>query len=187
MFEEKLNDKKLLNLMFFNSQKAMTILMDTYTGYVTTIVRGRLRTSEEDIEECVADVFIEFYKSYRNLDLKRGSIKAYLATIAHRRAIDKFRKSAAICSQITQEETDIEAITGDYSLNPEYLAIESEEQQMILNLVKELGEPDSIIIFRRYYLMEPVSDIAKALDMKSNTVSKRISRALETLKERMEK
>lgn len=187
MFDEKSNDSKLLRLMIFNPQKAMTELMDTYTGYVTTIVRGRLRSSEEDIEECVADVFIDFYKNYRSIDIKNSSIKSYLATIAHRRAIDKFRKTSAICSRITDSDTDIEAIGTDITFDPEAIAIKEEEQKVLMDAIKDLGEPDTTIIFRRYFLYESVSDIANALDMKSNTVTKRISRALETLKERMEK
>lgn len=42
------------------------------------------------------------------------------------------------------------------------------------------------ILFRRYFLSQPVKDIADYYEMKSNSVSKRITRALEVLRGRLE-
>ena len=57
---------------------------------------------------------------------------------------------------------------------------------MNVNEVKKLGEPDSTILYRRFFLTQSVSEIADSINMKSNSVSKRISRALNTLRAQLE-
>ena len=52
--------------------------------------------------------------------------------------------------------------------------------------IKQLGEPDTQIFIRRYYMGEPVKNIAKSMDMKTDTVSKRLSRGLLKLRKILE-
>lgn len=180
-----LSDEHLIQLMDKNPQKAMKILMDTYTGLLVHIVRGRLINYEEDVKECVADVFIDFYKRYNTIDLSKGNIKSYLATMAHHKAIDRYRKISSdkfIDGDI--EEQDY--LVADRDSSPEQVIINKENAHELTNAIKELGEPDDDLIFRRYFLMQPVSEIAKLYGMKSNTITKRISRALEALRQKLE-
>lgn len=178
------SDEKLIQLMDNNPQKAMKILMDTYTGLLVHIVRGRLTNHEEDVKECVADVFIDFYKRYSTIDLNKGNIKSYLATLAHHKAIDRYRKLSTenVIDGDIEEHDYLVAATDD---NPEQAIINKENAHELASAIKKLGEPDDDLIFRRYFLMQPVSEIAKQYGMKSNTITKRISRALESLKQIM--
>ena len=85
-----------------------------------------------------------------------------------------------------EEIEEIEETVTDTSEGPEQQAIRSEENRIILEEIKKLGEPDSQILYRRYFLAQPVKDIAESLGMKSNSVTKRLSRALKVLKDRLE-
>ena len=176
-----LNDEQLLRMMGKNPQKAMKIVMDTYTGLLVHIVRGRLEGHEEDVKECVADVFIDFYR--RNL--KKGNLKSYLATVAHHKAIDRYRKlsNENIIDGDIEEQEYLVAESGS---SPEQVMINKENARELTQAIKDLGEPDDDLIFRRYFLMQPVSEIAKLYGMKSNTITKRISRALESLRQNLE-
>ena len=69
--------------------------------------------------------------------------------------------------------------------NPEELAIQKCNEDRLLQAVKDLGEPDSQILYRRYFMQQSVKEIAETLGMKSNSVSKRITRALSVLEERL--
>ncbi len=176
-----LEDRELLNLIQADANKGLKALMDQYTGLIYHIVRERLSGQDQDVEECVADVFTEFYYGIDKVDLNRGSIKAYLATIAARRSVDRFRRLSG-----HEEIEEIEETVTDTSEGPEQQAIRSEENRIILEEIKKLGEPDSQILYRRYFLAQPVKDIAESLGMKSNSVTKRLSRALKVLKDRLE-
>ena len=69
--------------------------------------------------------------------------------------------------------------------NPEELAIQKNDEDRLLQAVESLGEPDSQILYRRYFMQQSVKEIAETLGMKSNSVSKRITRALSVLEERL--
>jgi len=183
MHKKILSDSEILDLIKYDPSAGMKRLMDDYSGLVYYIVNGKLNGRQQDVEECVSDVFVEFYNKIDEMDLDKGSIKAYLATMAARRGIDYFRKQAGRDNEDIDEFAELRGDEGD---NPENSILETERRQKILQAVKDLGEPDSTIIFRRYFLGQQVKEIAEDLDMKGNSVTKRISRALETLKSGLE-
>ena len=118
--------------------------------------------------------------------MEKGSIKAYLAVIARRRAIDRFKGALKEQSHRKElDESDYYAIP-DSAPGPEKTAMTKEQGAFLRAAIAKLGEPDTDIIFRRYYLEQPVAEIADAVGMKRPAVSKRIERALERLKVLME-
>ena len=49
---------KTLNTLKQHPDRGLELLVEEYTGYVYSIVKGKLnRFSRQDIEECVSDVF----------------------------------------------------------------------------------------------------------------------------------
>lgn len=82
-------------------------LMQEYGRYVYTIVYNKLRScgTNEDIEECVSDVFADLFISFEYSDDHVGDIKGYIGTLAKRTAIDYYRRLSAALAQagITRE------------------------------------------------------------------------------------
>jgi len=183
MHKQILSDSEILDLIKYDPSAGMKQLMDDYSGLVYYIVNGKLNGRQQDVEECVSDVFLEFYNKIQGIDLDKGSIKAYLATMASRRGIDYFRKQAG---KETEDIDDYIEQREDDSGGPEASVLDEERRQKILEAVRDLGEPDSTIIFRRFFLGQQVKEIAEDMDMKGNSVTKRISRALETLRSGLE-
>ena len=61
-----MEDSRLLRLLHKDPSKGMERLMDQYAGLVYAVVKARLTQSfyiSSDIEDCVADVFSEFYEN----------------------------------------------------------------------------------------------------------------------------
>ena len=56
----------------------------------------------------------------------------------------------------------------------------------LINAIKQLGEPDSSIFVRKYYLGQKNTDIAKDLGMNINTLNTRLSRGLKKLRRILE-
>lgn len=186
MKNETKEDQKLLRLIKRDASKGLAELMDTYGGLIHFMVSKRLIGRPEDAEECVSDVFVEFYQKIDDIDLTKGSIKAYLVMMANRRAIDKHRRVSSNTKSETEDIDEWSDIIKDPAASPEIQTIETEKKEHILKEIEDLGEPDHEIIIRRYFLSESVKEIADSLGMKSNSVTKRIGRALNTLKERLE-
>jgi RNA polymerase sigma-70 factor (ECF subfamily) len=164
-------------------EKGFERIMDTHMAFVYTIVCGKLASvcRRQDIEECVSDVFYELYRTRHAIDPEKGSLKAYIAVIAKRRAIDLFRKRAS-----ENETVSIDAGGCDWAAsddNVEKSITDRETGDLLIREIKNLGEPDSGIVIRKYYFGQTAKGISKALGMKENTVNKRASRALGKLKE----
>ncbi|MBE6753087.1 MAG: sigma-70 family RNA polymerase sigma factor [Ruminococcaceae bacterium] len=159
-----------------------------YSGMVYCIVRGRLGgvCREEDIEECVSDVFVDFHRQIEKQDTEGASVMGLLAMLAKRRAIDRFRRAVTHSGHCAELDEEAVCSIPDSSTLPDDRCIEESQRSRLLSEVDRLGEPDREIILRRFFLEQNVTDIAAVLGMNRPAVSKRISRALARLRGRME-
>ncbi|EGD48319.1 LOW QUALITY PROTEIN: RNA polymerase, sigma-24 subunit, ECF subfamily [Ruminiclostridium papyrosolvens DSM 2782] len=171
-------DKKILDLLKNKPEKGLEKLIDTYSGLVYTIIYNKLSQcfSIEDIEECVSSVFYEVYQNRSVIELKKGTLKAYIAVLSKRRAIDLFRKNRKHVTNLVSLETqDLE----DYTAEDE---MDAETKDMLIRAIKALGEPDSEIFIRKYYLGQNSKEISGLMGIKQNTIDKRLSRGLSKLR-----
>ncbi|KNY28156.1 sigma-70 family RNA polymerase sigma factor [Pseudobacteroides cellulosolvens] len=173
-------DENLLQLLRDQPEKGLEMLMDSYLGLVYTIVRNKLYSicSTEDIEECISSVFFEIYESRNNIDLSKGSLKAFLAVIAKRRAIDLYRNKEIFLGKVVS----FDGYDPENSLPINQCEVDRETKSVLLQSINALGEPDREIFIRKYYLGESTKTIAKSLGFKENTVDKKVSRGLAKLK-----
>ncbi len=177
-----ITDNDLLLLLQNNPERGLDKLLNIYSGLVYTIVYSKLAgSSTQDIEECVSDIIFELYKNRNYIDLQRGSIKAYLSVIAKRKAIDHFRKINAAVQNLSiddEKQGDLPA-----SNNIEAEIINREARNILIQEINALGQPDSEIFIRKYYWGQSTKSIAKSLQLKENTVDKRVSRGLLKLRQ----
>ena len=163
--------------------KAYDALFETYCNYVYTIVYNKLRSiaSREDIEECVSDIFANIFFGYDTASDYNGDMKAYIGTVAKRRAINAFNRLTAKSSYFTDAAEEELEIIGDQT-DIEADSDAAETRSILISKITELGEPDSTIILQKYYYDRSSSEIAEQLSMKASTVRMRAARALEKLK-----
>ena len=168
-----MNDKQLVQLLCDDPQEGLKQAVRVYSAYVYRIALSKLCDvcTKEDIEEAVSDVFMSFYTYAVKEGKALRSVAGPLSVIAKRRCTDIFR------ARSKQESTLPLEYAEDYPSEDIYA-----EPSVLLEAIKQLGQPDSEIFLRRYYLGQSSKDIAKALGMKPNTVTKRITRGLEKLR-----
>lgn len=175
-----MEDSKLLRLLRKDPSTGMEALMNQYAGLVYAVVRGRLIESfcvSSDVEDCVADVFSEFYVSLDKYDPKISSIKSYLCTLARYHATDVYRKREKQRGDLSldDEESILQIADGEGERD------EDDLRREVLAAVRELGEPDASILLRKYYLGESSKEIAKTLHLTISTVDTRAHRAINKL------
>lgn len=160
----------------------MQILMDRYCPLVFTIVNNKLKThfSKEDIEECVSDVFMEIFKGLDKLSLHNGSFKSLLALIAKRKSIDLYRKEFKHKTNTLEIDDNIKLYEDNLSFEDE--VIQKDIKASLISTILSLGEPDSEILIRKYFFYQSSKEISSSLNIKVNTIDKKVSRALEKLK-----
>ena len=176
-----ISDIELLNILNKKPEVGLKMMMDDYMALVYTIVFNQLSNiySKEDIEECVSDVFFEVFHYRDRIDLTKGSIKAFLAVITKRKAIDMYRKNK------NNNHIPIEDVAESLLTNSDVVSdhvLQQEGNLILIDAIKSLGEPDSEIIIRKYYLHQSSKDISKDIGIKVNTIDKKVSRCIQKLK-----
>ena len=99
--------------------------------------------------------------------------------VAKRKAIDMYRKNKNN-NHIPIDEVSRDIYTAEDGVEHTILLKESNSE--LIDAIKSLGEPDSEIILRRYYLCQSSKDISKNIGLKVNTIDKKVSRGIQKLK-----
>ena len=179
-----MEDTKLLRLLHKDPNAGMEQLMNQYAGLVYAVVRGRLADSlyvSSDIEDCVADTFSEFYIDLQKYDPKKSSIRSYLCVLARNNATDLLRKRKKQQGELSTDDSENALQLAD-TVDIEGEIAEDELRREVLNAIKNLGEPDSSILIRKFYFGESSKDIANALKLTVSNVDTRTHRSLDKLR-----
>lgn len=181
-------DNELIKMLREDPNNGLKLLMQKYTGLVCAVVKGKFAFfscfSAEDIEECISDVFCEFYNNIEKFDPEKGSVKTLLCTIAKNKAIDEIRTRGVLSEQISIDDEENGMQFADEFLLEEEL-ITDELKNTLISEINALGEPDREIIVRKFYFTEPTKSIAKKLGLTVSAVDTRAHRALKKLKEKL--
>lgn len=173
-----MQDGELVRLLKKKPDKGMKQLTEQYSGLIYTVIKSKLRSEEFAvyvIEDCMADVFSDFYINLDKYDESRCSIKTWLCVIAKNKAIDILRKSKTETVSVDEVEIPEEnTLEGDFE--------EKETRLVVIRKINELDEPDRTIMIRKYYIGQTSKKIAEILNMTVSNVDTRASRAIGKLK-----
>lgn len=177
-----MTDAKLLRLLRKSPADGMRVLIDTYLSLVAYIVKGKLQTagSAENIEDCISEVFASFYEQIGKIKPELGGVKAYLCTIAKRKAVDYYRLKQRETGRVPLDDEITGIRTGACRLEDAFLL--QEDRRALLQALKSLGEPDNEIIIRKYFWEESSKEIAARLGMTVSAVDIRSFRAVRKLR-----
>lgn len=173
--------------MKISFDQAHKTLFQSYCNYVYTIVYNRLRScvSREDIEECVCDVFADFYCCYDMEKDVSGDISGFIGTIARRKASSLYRKKSALTDTFSIDDEATQQLSSEQDIEKE--SENNELRRIILKCIDDLGEPDSTIIIHKYYYRHSAKEIAEIVSLTPENIRVRSGRAVKKLKEMLEK
>ena len=159
------SDTKLINV------EALDEIIKRYSGYVYTIVYNILggKMQQEDLEECVSDVFVSLWRGRDKIDEDKP-IEPYLAAIARNTAKNKLRK---LKFELSLEDDEI--VVYDKSNIEE--EIETSEMMFVLDeVINALPEKEKEIFIRHYYYGQSLSNIADKLCIREGALRVKIHR-----------
>lgn len=174
-----MRDETVIISIHQRDPEIMNHVINKYSRLLWPIVSAVLKNvgCEQDIEEIVADVFIDLWEHPGKFDSSRGSLKTLLCIIARSRAIDKYR-------EITRHSTvslDEIAVTSCVGLQERI--IQDENRRELLAAVNDLEEPGREILVRRYYFSQKPKEIALALNLPVKQVDNILYRSKRKLKD----
>lgn len=172
-----MNEELLVKRLKAKDSEALDDAIRQYTRLVSAIICNIAGTqlSAEDVEELTEDTFIAMW--YNTDKLEAGKLKAYICQIAKNKTKNKLRdtnKHRKVVSIETITAEDDFLITNDIE--------EKQAGMTLMDAINEIGEPDREIILRRYYYYQNSTQIAESMNMNSQTVRTKISRAKDKLK-----
>ena len=178
-----LKDRKLLRDLKKREPDALDRIMDKYGGYVSMIVFYTMGAGacREDGEEIAADVFLSLWEKAERIG-DDVCLRSYLAAMARNRATDRLRSRQyreglhTGCGK-TEETERVE--DERHSEDP---VIRAEENDVLLQALRQLSREDQMIFFRYYYIGETAAAVAEKTGMKEATVRTRLERGRKKLK-----
>ena len=91
--DDRTAQQTLVARMVAGDSGALTIVYESWGGLVFGLAR-RVAGDEETAREVTQEVFVHLWQNPDRVDLTRGTLKAYLGVMAHRRAVDAVRRRA---------------------------------------------------------------------------------------------
>ncbi|WP_302933254.1 RNA polymerase sigma factor [uncultured Ruminococcus sp.] len=176
--EDTGKDARLLEQLKQQNRRGLERVMKRYTAYVGTILRNvtRGQTTQEDLEELTADVFLALW--HHAPEMRTEHLTGYLASIARSKGYNWLRKNRPetmpIDDVVISDDTDVSA-----------QAEQAELADIVQEVLAQLPEQDRELLLRFYFYRQSVREIAGEMHMKESTVKTRMyrSRVLASLDE----
>jgi RNA polymerase sigma-70 factor, ECF subfamily len=158
---------------------AFSELYDLLVPRVFGLVRRVLRNPAQS-EEVTQEVMVEVWRSAGRFDPNRGSVGAWVLTMAHRRAIDRVRSEQAAADR--EQAVVAASATVDFDDVSETVAanIESEQVRRCLTALTELQRQS---ITMAYYAGYTYREVAQLLNANLATIKARMRDGLIRLRD----
>ena len=132
--------------------------------------------SEQDVEECIADVFIDLWEHPDKYEPERGSLKSWLCMVARCKAIDRYR---ALSKHNT---VSLEGAMMASRMGMQDALLQEETKRELAAAVNALADVERDILIRRYYYEQKPREIAKALNLSVKQVENYLFRSKQKLR-----
>ena len=184
LFEKEvfvLSDKKIISAIAAQDEQILAYVVQKYSKLLWKIAASILisAASVQDVEECVADVFIYLWQYPEKYDPDKAKLSSWLSVVARSKAVDRYRQIAG------KREIPMEEIVAESLGYSEITAVEEDDK--LRSCMDELNAKERELIIRRYYYEQKPAEIAVALDIPKKQVENKLYYVRQKLRKMMEK
>jgi RNA polymerase sigma factor (sigma-70 family) len=182
--DARTTDNEIITRVLRGEHQLYAELVTRYQNFVFTLAL-RYTPVREDAEEIAQDVFVKAYKALKDF---RGESKfsTWLYSIVNSTSITFLRKKKLDISSMDNEHVFEQAENKDGGMNANQVEVKS-KVEMVTKAIQLLSPDDARLITLFYKAEQSLDEIARILNMESNTVKVKLHRARTRLKEKMEK
>ncbi len=181
-----MEDGTIIKLYWERSQQAIVESEKKYGPYCHTIAR-RILDREEDAEECVNDTWLHAWNAMP--PQRPGILSAFFGKLTRNLSLDRWRRLRAAKRGGDQVEValhELEDCLPDRRRPDEELEA-GETAALISAFLRRQSREDRALFVRRYFHLEPLSDLADRFGMSVGQVKSRLHRMRGRLKRELEK
>jgi RNA polymerase sigma-70 factor, ECF subfamily len=164
-------------------QQAFAEVYDATAGQVFGIVLAVLRDRAQ-AEEVTQEVYVDAWRTAVRFDVERGSVTAWLNTMAHRKAVDRVRSSER---RTARELRHAEAgLPHERSLDTSDLVVDRDEAARVRRAVETLPDVQRDAVALAYFAGRTHREVAEQLQIPLGTAKTRIRDAMRRLRTQLE-
>ncbi|WP_051931965.1 sigma-70 family RNA polymerase sigma factor [Clostridium sp. KNHs214] len=176
-----MNDKELIKRLKNSDTKALDVLVDKYANLIFKIAYSVLNERSLS-EECTNDVLLKVWNSIDKFNKSEDKFKSWIIVISKYTAVDLLRKEKKHGQNILLDEE----LLVENSLVESVLE-QKETRDLIIDEINKMDEVNKKICIKRFFLMEPIREIGKALGLSESAINNRLFRERKKLKCALEK
>ncbi|MEU1039123.1 ECF RNA polymerase sigma factor SigK [Streptomyces sp. NPDC005551] len=170
--------EELLPRVAEGDKEAFTGVYDAFSGTVMGLVCRVLRDAAQ-AEEVTQDVMIEVWRTADRYDPRRGTAKAWVLTLAHRRAVDRVRAAQAS----SERERRAGQLLSERAFDQVAEAVQDhDEQRRIYRCLAALTRLRRVPLVLAFYQGLTYVEVAHALSTPEGTVKSRMRAGLQHLR-----
>lgn len=179
--DEQLNriaDEELMRLVASADPGAFEIVYDRHAQAVYGLAY-RIAGSRALADDICQEAFLALWRSAERYDARLGSVRSWLLTITHHRAIDQLRRATRHEERRASDEGVAERVAAPDATDEE--ALRRHEAETTRTLLDDLPEDQRRVIELAFYSGYSHSEIAGLLALPLGTVKGRMRLGLEKL------
>lgn len=169
----------LLQRIARGDQVAVALCLDEYGGTIWGLADRYLKGFGDDLEDAVQEVFVEVWRHASRYDPAMGGEPAFIATIAHRRLIDRQRRLQA--RRTVQLDDGLPMVEAKMPLRDATAA--RDDVRKAAEAFAELEHDEKQVLWYALYQGLTHERISSIMNVPLGTVKTRIRRGLSRLRE----
>lgn len=181
-------DRELVDRMAGGEERALGELYDRYGRTVYALALAIVR-EPADADEVVVEAFGQAWRQAESFDPARGSVGAWLATIARSRALDlvraRGRRTRAYERAAQLSDDGVATPLGPPGPDPARGVERAEAGQIVTRALAALPESQRVAIELAYFEGLSQSEIAARLSEPLGTIKTRIRSGMEKLRDQL--
>lgn len=161
----------LLGRVAEGDEAAFVSVYEAMSGSVLGVAHAVLRDRAQ-AEEVAQEVLVEVWRTAGRYRADRGSVRTWVLTMAHRRAVDRVRSVQASTDR-ERRAARLEAALPEFDEVSE-AAIDQEERERVRRCLSSLTEIQRQSVSLAYYRGLTCSEVARTLSVPLGTVKTRL-------------
>jgi RNA polymerase sigma-70 factor (ECF subfamily) len=175
----RLADEDLMELVRQGESPAFEIIFDRH-GDTAYSLAYRMCGSRARAEDVVQDAFLSLWRSGTRYDRTRGSVRSWILSVVHNRAVDTFRREATRSSLQVGDEGLAERLPSGESIDAD--AERRDDAGRVRGALRDLPADQREVIELSYFGGFTHVEIAEMLSLPPGTVKGRMRLGLSKLR-----
>lgn len=165
-----MTDAELRSRLQEDRTAGVEALLDRYAPLLRYVIGGILR-DPQDAEDCFSEVTLALWQKLDSYDSAKGSLSAWLTAVARNTALNHWKARQRRNAHLSEAESELAS-----HATPESEVLRRERAEQLQTVISKLNSQEKQLFYRKYYYLQPVSQIAAELGLTERAAEGRLYR-----------